>query len=66
MGEIHELFVLALPLVWFARATPASGSLPSNNRSVDRFSSDKVRVHVAAVCHDADLALLRGRELSFK
>ena len=22
MGEIHELFVLALHLVWFARATP--------------------------------------------
>ena len=22
MGEIHELFVLALPLVWFAGATP--------------------------------------------
>ena len=22
MGEIHELFVLALSLVWFARATP--------------------------------------------
>ena len=24
MGEIHELFVLALPLVWFAGATPDS------------------------------------------
>ena len=23
MGEIHELFVLALSLVWFAGATPA-------------------------------------------
>ena len=22
MGEIHELFVLALSLVWFARVTP--------------------------------------------
>ena len=22
MGEIHELFVLALPLVWFGGATP--------------------------------------------
>ena len=22
MGEIHELFVVALSLVWFARATP--------------------------------------------
>ena len=22
MGEIHELFVLALSLVWFAEATP--------------------------------------------
>ena len=26
-GEIHELFVLALSLVWFARATPDSISL---------------------------------------
>ena len=25
MGEIHELFVLALSLVWFAGATPDSG-----------------------------------------
>ena len=24
MGEIHELFVLALSLVWFAGATPES------------------------------------------
>ena len=26
MGEIHELFVLALSLVWFAGATPESGA----------------------------------------
>ena len=26
MGEIHELFVLALSLVWFAGATPAYSS----------------------------------------
>ena len=26
MGEIHELFVLALSLVWFAGATPKIGS----------------------------------------
>ena len=26
MGEIHELFVLALYLVWFAGATPKKGS----------------------------------------
>ena len=26
MGEIHELFVLALSLVWFAGATPDSWS----------------------------------------
>ena len=25
MGEIHELFVLALSLVWFAGATPYKG-----------------------------------------
>ena len=25
MGEIHELFVLALSLVWFAGATPEKG-----------------------------------------
>ena len=28
MGEIHELFVLALALVWFAGATPDSRSEP--------------------------------------
>ena len=30
MGEIHELFVLALSLVWFAVATP--DSLPYEKR----------------------------------
>ena len=29
MGEIHELFVLALSLVWFAGATPDYQSLAS-------------------------------------
>ena len=29
MGEIHELFVLALSLVWFAGATPDSLDLKS-------------------------------------
>ena len=28
MGEIHELFVLALSLVWFAGATPDQKRLP--------------------------------------
>ena len=27
MGEIHELFVLALSLVWFAGATPDERSI---------------------------------------
>ena len=27
MGEIHELFVLALSLVWFAGATPEGGGI---------------------------------------
>ena len=31
MGEIHELFVLALSLVWFAGATP--DSFPRENRT---------------------------------
>ena len=28
MGEIHEVFVLALSLVWFAGATPDSSGNP--------------------------------------
>ena len=35
MGEIHELFVLALPLVWFAGATP-------DKTSSKMFSAQKV------------------------
>ena len=31
MGEIHELFVLALPLVWFAGATPELMLKTDNN-----------------------------------
>ena len=30
MGEIHELIVLALSLVWFAGATPVTFFLPEN------------------------------------
>ena len=36
MGEIHEFFVLALSLVWFAGATP-----DSSNALMGRFPSDK-------------------------
>ena len=37
-GEIHELFVLALSLVWFAGATPEkSFSLRKRNRRLQRF-----------------------------
>ena len=32
MGEIHELFVLALSLVWFAGATPESNDCVSNGK----------------------------------
>ena len=31
MSEIHELFVLAISLVWFARATPEPGELTHGN-----------------------------------
>ena len=34
MGEIHEPFVLALPLVWFAGATPDLISLENSNLDV--------------------------------
>ena len=33
MGEIHELFVLALSLVWFAGATPETEPLFLNRVS---------------------------------
>ena len=41
MGEIHELFVLALCLVWFAGATPdsekfLSGGYPNRNSGIHR------------------------------
>ena len=32
MGEIHELFVLALSLVWFAGATPDSRDFRDNRK----------------------------------
>ena len=36
MGEIHELFVLALSLVWFAGATPEKGRLGGSKKQGKR------------------------------
>ena len=38
MGEIHELFVLALSLVWFAGATPDCCLMAANSRYFALFS----------------------------
>ena len=44
MGEIDELFVLALSLVWFAGATPDNSFCPKDRAVIEarRFPSLKV------------------------
>ena len=37
MGEIHELFLLALSLVWFARTTPEKMTLTDSKKKLSRF-----------------------------
>ena len=43
MGKIHELFVLALSLVWFAGATPETHKLSSLIRTSNEFGYKSIR-----------------------
>ena len=56
MGEIHELFVLPLSLVWFAGATPDFGPLGIRANRANRF----VRITPLSVERLWEIARLHG------
>ena len=66
MGEIHELLVLALSLVWFAGATPEKGSQRSNTggggvgKALRRSNSLSCSVFSAAIRNQAKGVLAKG------
>ena len=51
MGEIHELFVLALSLVWFAAATPDSSDKPYHDHGDSLVWIGPQRAAPPAVAH---------------
>ena len=50
MGELHELFVLALSLVWFAGVTPEQESFRMAMRDFGTLSSDLTSCCVDYCC----------------
>ena len=60
MGEIHELFVLALSLVWFAGATPELSKLKGPQRcegfTMHRPSGSHPRIRLALSSSGVDLS----------
>ena len=62
MGEIHELFVWALALVWFAGATPDFGE--ERKGLYSRFSSCTIHSMIGRKDNAIALPVLLARPLS--